>query len=106
MRRFVSEPIVPVASASGSADAPARGEPSLPPAFVWRGRERRVLEVLEYGKGLRLEGFSGERYLARHEWRLRMDDGEVWSVYFLRHARSGRGAARARWFLKERSTGS
>jgi len=101
MSPFASEPITPVThGAPPNSEALARGEPSLPGAFRWRGRERRVLEILAYGKGLRREGFSGERYLARHEWRLRMDEGEVWDVYFLRRGPTGKGAAGARWFLR------
>lgn len=103
MREFVSEPIAPVSSEDSlRTDALARGEPSLPSAFRWRGREWRVVEILSYGRGLRRESFSGETYLGRHEWRLRMEADEVWSVYFVRHGPASRPAATPRWFLKTR----
>ncbi|MBZ0269612.1 DUF6504 family protein [bacterium] len=96
--RFVSEPIEPVTDGTLDAAALSAGEPSLPGAFRWRGELREVREVLEAGKGYKTEGFSGEKYLKRHEWRLMMDDGAVWQVYFVRGGK--RGSKAARWFLK------
>ena len=96
--RFVSEAIEPVKDGTLDAAALAAGEPSLPAAFRWRGELREVVEVLGGGKGYRREGFSGELYLKRHEWRLKMDDGAVWQVYFVRGGK--RGSRAARWFLK------
>jgi len=95
-RRFVSEPIRPVSGGTVDAGALAAGEPSLPAAFRWRRREVGVAKVLGRGRGLRRESFSGETYLHRHEWRLRMTDGAVWEVYFERQGRRGAD----RWFLK------
>lgn len=99
MSRFVSEPVTPVGDTTDTA-ALARAEPSLPEGFEWRGRTHAIQEVLEVSKGLREEGFSGETYLRRHEWKLRMKDGAIWSVYFLRQPESGRGRRGRRWFLK------
>ncbi|MCC7144959.1 MAG: hypothetical protein IT443_00785 [Phycisphaeraceae bacterium] len=62
---LVSEPLAPVAG-SFDAQAMARGEPGLPGRFVWRGREYRVVEVLEEWKSSTPEGGSGELYLRRH----------------------------------------
>ena len=102
MKRFVSEPLTPVTSDQPiDAEALARGEPSLPGAFVWRGDKRKVLRVLGTGRGLRRESFSGEKYLHRHEWQLLMDRDEVWFVYFLRQAKRQAPKNAERWFLKE-----
>jgi hypothetical protein len=37
-------------------------------------------------------------YLRRHCFKLRMDDGAVWSVYFVRQTPKS-GSVRTRWFL-------
>ncbi len=98
MPEFISEPIVPLPGAF-TVGSMARAEPGLPGGFRWRGEERRVTEVLEAGKKTGLD--MGEAYVRRHTWRLRMDDGAVWNVYFLRQPKkgaSGRGKF-ARWFL-------
>lgn len=98
--RFVSEPLRPT-SAPVSAAALAAGGPSLPEGFRWRGAEHRIAEVLEESKGLVRESFSGETYVRRHRYRLRMEDGAVWNVYFVRHPGRGAGNRKApRWFLR------
>jgi hypothetical protein len=94
----VSEPIEPL---PGRFDAVAmvRGEPGLPEGFTWRGETRRIEEVLGAGKTATPD--MGELYVRRHTWKLRMDDGATWNVYFLRQppkTRSRRAKAR-RWFL-------
>jgi hypothetical protein len=101
VKRFVSEPIIPVGGELDSA-ALARAEPSLPGAFRWRDREVRIAGVLLASRDVREESFSGERYLRRHVWKLRMEDGARWEVYFVRSAPapSPRRGGRARWFLK------
>ena len=102
MSRFVSEPITPVTDDQPiDTDALARGEPSLPGAFRWRGQTRQVLRVLATGRGLRRESFSGENYLHRHEWRLLMDGDEIWFVYFTRQAKRQSPKRATRWFLKK-----
>ncbi len=80
-----------------------RGEPGLPPGFVWRDAEYRVVERLDEGKTHSPD--RGEMYVRRHTWRLRMDDGSTWEVYFLRQPpkRGARTRTAARWFLKTRS---
>ena len=97
-RSFVSEPIHPVRDDTIDTAALATGEPSLPSAFRWRRREVAVVEVLGWSRGLRRESFSGETYLRRHEWKLRMSDGAIWEIYFERQGKPGRRAPR--WFLK------
>lgn len=98
--RFVSEPIAPI---RGTFDAAAisRGEPGLPAGFTWRGATRRIVEILEAGK-LATPEPSGELYVRRHEWTLRMDDGDIWEVYVTRNPPRGasRRARLVRWFLK------
>ena len=104
--RFVSEAIEP-RGGTLSVAALAQGEPSLPDAFRWRGDERRVVEVLEKTKVLRED--RGETYVRRHAWRLLMDDGSIWSVYFTRQPPTRGRAPRAvgaRWFLKTREEGA
>jgi len=98
--RFVSEPLRPI-SAPVSPSALAAGTPSLPEGFAWRGADHRISEVLEESKATRRESFSGESYVRRHQYRLRMEDGAVWTVYFVRQpARSGiRGRHAPRWYL-------
>ncbi len=95
---FVSEPLAPLEGTRDPA-ALARAEPGLPPGFRWRGREYRVTARLEEGRVLGRG--PGEGYLRRHTYRLAMDDGSLWSVYFLRQPPRGRRSAApgARWFL-------
>ena len=102
MSEFVSEPITPLAGAPDT-EAMVRGEPGLPPGFVWREAEYRVVSRLDAGKTHSPD--RGEMYVRRHTWRLRMDDGSIWEVYFLRQPpkRGARTRYAARWFLKTRS---
>lgn len=96
---FVSEPITPCAGAS-DVRAMGRGEPGLPAAFEWRSERRGIAEVLEQWKQSAREGgrASGELYLRRHYYRLKMSDGASWTVYFIRQAPKS-GSAKRRWFL-------
>ena len=98
MARFVSEAVEPIPGAFEVGDM-KRGEPGLPRGFVWRGRECRIVERLSGGKRTELD--RGEAYVRRHTFRLAMDDGTVWNVYFLRQPKKGaRGAGRSRrWYL-------
>lgn len=98
-KRFVSEPIRPLGSPADAASL-SRGEPGLPTGFSWRGEERRVVDVIERRKGLKEESFSGERYVHRHEYRLRMSDGTIWNVYFARQAGKSPRKKPHRWFLQ------
>ncbi len=94
--QFVSEPIRPVAGSFDRAGM-ARGEPGLARRFVWRGREHRVVDVLETWTTSTPEGGSGELYLRRHWWRVRTDAGLVMTLYCERQAQ--RRNAKARWFV-------
>jgi len=99
---FISEPITPLAGAPDTR-AMVRGEPGLPPGFIWRGREYQVIERIEEGKTLSPD--RGELYVRRHTFKLLMDDDSTWDIYFLRQPQKGaaRKSAAARWFLKTRS---
>lgn len=75
------------------------GAPLLPARFRWRDREYAVAEVLQEWKetGPCHHG-SGERYVRKHWWHLRMTTGEEMKVYFERHARSSK-QMKQRWWL-------
>jgi hypothetical protein len=96
---FVSEPIVPEAG-TFAPEMMARGLASLPGAFTWRGRRYRILECLEHVKQSSPEA-TGEVYLRRQEFLVRLDSGQLARVYVQRQAPAGasRAAAKQRWFL-------
>lgn len=100
---LISEPIYSD-NATFDTVAMARGEPGLPRSFVWRKRSYEIIAVVKKWKTSEREGGSGELYLRRHYFRLKMDDGSHWTVYFVRQApRSGNAKSRisriSRWFL-------
>ncbi|MCH8806501.1 MAG: hypothetical protein IH986_10480 [Planctomycetes bacterium] len=99
MHEFVSEWIQPRGGAFDT-HAMGSGTPGLPRAFEWHGETIEVAETLAAWKesGPEVGRLHGERYLRRHYWRLRMADGSVWTVYFVRHTPRG-GSAKRRWFL-------
>jgi phosphoribosylglycinamide formyltransferase-1 len=95
---FVGELIRPAGDAF--AMPPAIGEPALPLRFGWKRQTYEVRDVRRRWKEHapdRTHG-SGQRYLRRHWFELRMDDGALWTVYFQRQSASRR-AAKARWWL-------
>ncbi len=97
MTSFVSEPLRPE---RGTFDATAMGAgaPGMPQRFFWRKRELVVSEILERWKDYGdCKHASGERYVRRHNFRLRTADGQIVRVYFQRSF--GRGKASARWWL-------
>jgi hypothetical protein len=102
MREFVSEAIEPM-TGTFEAAAMARAEPGLPTGFRWRDHESRIVELLAVRKqsGPEIGRLHGERYLRRHCYVLRMADGSIWHVYFVRHTPQG-ASPRRRWFLYER----
>ncbi len=96
---FISEPICPVAETFDAA-AMAMGMPGLPQRFTWRGREHGVAAVLQVGKSHGdCRNGSGERYVRRHDFRIRTDDGAIMRLYFQRSTGRGKLAARTRWML-------
>lgn len=99
MQEFISEPLRALPGAFDTA-AMATGLPGLPAGFQWRGRTLRIAAVLGHWKHSEREGgrSDGSLYLRRHYFRLRMSDGTVWVVYFVRRTARG-GSPRQRWFL-------
>jgi len=89
---FVSEPIVPVADAFDPR-AISAGEPSLPPAFTWRGRSFTIAAVRRTWRGYKED--RGDTYLKRHYFEVGLTDGAVAVVYFERQAKR----RAPRWFL-------
>ena len=97
MTSFISEPL---RAEKGTFDpmAMSTGAPGLPGRFFWRKRELVVGEVLESWKdhGDCKHG-SGERYVRRHNFRIRTTDGLTVRVYFQRSF--GKSRPSARWWL-------
>ena len=95
---FISEPIEPVAGTFDTS-AMTRGEPVLPERLKWRDKEYTVAEVVEAWKEVG-PGRSGgnEKYLRKHWFRIRIEDGLEMIVYFERQARSKR-RKKVRWWL-------
>lgn len=102
MCELVSEAITPEAG-TFDASAMGRGEPGLPSGFGWRGRVYAVVRVIGTWKHSTREGSSaqGQLYLRQHRYRLLMDDGSTWEVYFVRQTPKS-GCAKRRWFLYTR----
>lgn len=94
---FISEPITPI---DGSFDtmAMARGEPGLPHRFRWRKEEFLIIEVLEQWKdhGDCAHG-SGERYVRKHGYRVRVADGTIFRLHFQRSFGRGKFRTKDRW---------
>jgi len=102
---FVGAPIVP-ASRSFAAQAMAAGKPGLPEAFIWKGREYGVVQVLEEWKeaGDCRHG-SGERYIRKHWYRIRTSQGSEMKIYFERQARSSGGSRWRLYSIRESDAG-
>ncbi len=109
MTEFISEAILPTPGGF-DAEAMARGEPGLPAGFRWRERTFQIRRRQSQWKqsGPEIGRYRGESYLRRHYYSLVMDDGAVWTVYFVRQTPRNRStrsacsptaAAKQRWFL-------
>lgn len=95
---LISEAIEPLLAEE--ADRPFQaGEPILPSRFRWRGAEYRIADILrtwkEYSPGTRQ---MPDRYLRKHWFHVRTDDGSEMKIYFERSIRS-KGTERSRWWL-------
>ncbi len=97
--QFISEAIVPEAGSFDTA-LMATGLASLPASFTWRGQRYAIVECLEHRKVSQPE-VTGERYLRRQEFRVKLDTGQHAWIYVLRNAPAGasRSGAKRRWFL-------
>lgn len=95
--RFVSERIVPAQDSHDTARM-ALGEPGLPHEFTWRGQTIRVAVVLRTWRdtGPCRHG-SGERYVRKHWYEVRTEDGALMKIYFDRRPRGK--ALVPRWWL-------
>ena len=96
-RLLISEALTPL-EGTGDTRRMGLGEPGLPAGFEWRGNGHAIRELVAAWKQSDREGGSGQRYLRRHYYRLRMDDGATWTVYFTRQS-AKRGSRVPRWFL-------
>jgi hypothetical protein len=95
---FVSEPIVPDAGRFDTSSMSA-GRPGLPEGFTWRGRHYAIREILDEWKVSEAEHHrSGERYYRKHFWRVRVDSGEMMTLYAVRHVKTGE-SPRKRWWM-------
>ena len=95
---FVSEPISPDVGTFDTA-AMATGTPGLPTGFSWRDRHYQIGEILSAWKASEsCTHSSGERYLRKHFWKVRLDTGEIATLYALRKVKSGENTKR-RWWL-------
>ena len=96
-KQFISEAIVPVEDTFATASMSA-GEPGLPGRFCWRGNEYEVVNILEKWKttGPCRHG-SGEQYVRKHWFRVKVSSGEEMEIYFERQARLGQN--KNRWWL-------
>jgi len=95
---FVSEPITPDAGTFDST-AMATGTPGLPTGFSWRDRHYQIGETLSAWKASEsCTHGSGERYLRKHFWKVRLGTGEIATLYALRKVKAGENTKR-RWWL-------
>ena len=88
---FVSEAIEPETEGMDPVRI-ARGEPTAPRAFSWRGERYAVACVLRTWKTYKLD--RGERYVDRHWFEVALSTGQTGRLYCLRRERSG-----PRWFI-------
>jgi phosphoribosylglycinamide formyltransferase-1 len=95
---FISEAIQPELGTFDTGRM-STGEPGLPRRFTWRGRRFEVDSVLRAWKeaGPCHHG-SGERYVRRHWYEVRLTTGAVARLYFERQARAKTEKCR-RWWL-------
>jgi len=93
---FVGEAIIPE-DVSFAASPMATGKPGLPTQFSWKGNRFSIHQVLEEWKeaGDFRHG-SGERYVRKHWYRIKTNDGQEMKLYFERQGRSSGGS---RWRL-------
>ena len=99
MSTFISEPITPAPGAYDPIQM-ARGEPSAPLRFTWRGTEYHVAKILKTWKSAAPEGHKpgNEVYVRKHWFELETTTGEHMTLYCDRQPQSLR-RAKARWWL-------
>ena len=100
---FISEPI-DVPRGAFDASAMATGLAGTPRAFIWRGQEHRIAEVLARTKVTSPEGGKegNEVYLRREAFTVRLEDGRIAEIYMQRQGprrRANPSRPPRRWFL-------
>ncbi|NLX59397.1 MAG: cytoplasmic protein [Phycisphaerae bacterium] len=97
-RQFIGEEVRPQPG-SFAATAMARGQPGVPQAFTWRGESFRVVELLrQWASTGPCSHGSGERYVRRHWFEVRVAPDGIMTLYCDRQARDRRHP-KARWWL-------
>ena len=97
--QFISEGLKPVTELVAPSSF-AIGAPLLPAEFIWRETSLRVSEVLEEWKETSpCRHGSGEMYVRKHWFRLRLQTGEEVKIYFERQQRFAGAGKKARWWL-------
>lgn len=97
--QFVSEPLKPVTDTVDPRSF-AIGAPLLPARFIWRNATLSIREVLEQWKETSpCRHGSGELYVRKHWFRVRLETGEELKIYFERQPRSSSGRRKPRWWL-------
>lgn len=99
---FISEPITPDRGSFDPANM-VQGLAGVPGGFTWRGEHFAIVELIEHSKISTREGHtaSGELYLRREQFTVRLDTDQIATLYI---ERQPRGASRQRWFLYTLST--
>jgi len=95
---LISERLEPVL-AKVDARRVVIGAPLLPTQFLWRGTEYTVDAVIaEWKETGPCRHGSGERYVRKHWFHIRMTTGEEFKIYFERRARSAK-QQKQRWWV-------
>lgn len=95
--RFISEALIPAIETCDTS-LMASGGPGLPREFTWRGKALGVQSVLRIWSDTGpCRNGSEERYVRKHWFEVRTDDGAVMKLYFDRQSRGG--AKTPRWWL-------
>ncbi len=101
---FISEQIE-LDAGTFDTSAMAAGRPGLPSGFTWRERHYAIVEILSEWKSSEAEYHRrGERYYRKHYWRVRVDNGEIMTLYAARHVKPGENP-KSRWWLYTMESG-
>ena len=95
---FISECVSPDVG-TFDVKAMASGQPGLPSGFTWRDQHYRIVEVIREWKASEREFHRrGEKYYRKHFRKVRVDSGEVMTMYAVRKVKRGESPNR-RWWL-------
>ena len=61
----------------------AKGEPSCPKKFYWRGKEYTVVEILDHWRKITPEGgrIDAEKYVRSHYFKVRTTTEDIMVIY-------------------------